>query len=211
MVFPCRLIRNHQKGIGNTIMAFTFTLMGLPQCGKTTVGMNYMNLIGQEDGFVFLDGDIVRTELQNLDFSQTARINHIKYIAYMCRLVNELGVNVIAAFSLPNDKIRQTFKKHCLTSKFIWCKAELDKMVERAKADPSKYQRNSKDTPEAVIKRTLSNGMWETPLQPDLILDTTDCEIDKFGVGNNRSEEINMLLGFYIWSCLHPKNHVFIQ
>lgn len=98
---------------------FVLWFTGLPCSGKTTVADEIAKKL-KNNGLKIerLDGDIVRKSLSSdLGFSKQDRIENIKRIIFVSKLLSRNGVGVIATFISPYKEIRNQARKE--TTNFI--------------------------------------------------------------------------------------------
>jgi len=97
-------------------VAYTIWLTGLPSSGKTTIAKELLKSIDA----VHLDGDVVRKSLtKDLGFSNMDRTENIRRVSSVCKLFNDEGINVIASFVSPTNKMREMARKNIEPNKFI--------------------------------------------------------------------------------------------
>lgn len=93
--------------------ALTIWMSGLSGSGKSTIA----NLIEEkliDLGYhtYILDGDNTRMGLNNdLGFSEESRIENIRRVSEVCKLMNDAGLIVICSFISPFEKNREQAKK----------------------------------------------------------------------------------------------------
>ena len=91
---------------------FTVWLTGLPCAGKSTIGRGLQQLLEQR-GYPtqLLDGDEVRLRLsKGLGFSKEDRNENISRIAYVAKLLTEVGGVAIVAAVSPYQEARESAK-----------------------------------------------------------------------------------------------------
>ena len=98
----------------------TIWMSGLSGSGKSTIS-NLLETILNEQGYhtYTLDGDNTRLGLnKGLGFSEEDRIENIRRVAEVCKLMNEAGLIVICSFISPFEKNR-TQAKEIIGENFI--------------------------------------------------------------------------------------------
>lgn len=98
----------------------TIWMSGLSGSGKSTIA-NQLETILNEQGYhtYTLDGDNTRLGLnKGLGFSEEDRIENIRRVAEVCKLMNEAGLIVICSFISPFEKNR-TQAKEIIGENFI--------------------------------------------------------------------------------------------
>ena len=99
-----------EERLKQTAKVIWFT--GLSGSGKTTVSSALEKKLFEIGYFTqLLDGDNIRTGINNnLGFSQEDRLENIRRIAEVSKLIMNCGVIVLCAFISPTDKIRNMAK-----------------------------------------------------------------------------------------------------
>jgi adenylylsulfate kinase len=80
-------------------------VMGLPGSGKTTLASELVNLLNAK----WLNADKIRTELNDWDFSEEARLRQAKRMSEYADKYKEEGYHVVADFICPLPKSREIF------------------------------------------------------------------------------------------------------
>jgi adenylyl-sulfate kinase len=100
--------------------SMTIWMSGLSGSGKSTIANqleNSLNLMGYHT--YILDGDNTRLGLnKNLGFSEEDRIENIRRVSEVCKLLNDAGIIVICSFISPFEKNR-TQAKEIIGDRFI--------------------------------------------------------------------------------------------
>ena len=93
--------------------AFTIWLTGLSGAGKSTIANELeKRLFAMGKYTMLLDGDNIRIGLnRNLGFSQQDRIENIRRIAEVSKLMNDAGLIVITSFISPYRADRRNARK----------------------------------------------------------------------------------------------------
>jgi len=151
--------------------ARTLWLTGLSASGKTTLA----NAVAQrltDRGIVckVLDGDELRNGLcAGLGYSREDRRENIRRAAEACRLLNSVGVVVIAALISPYREDRESARQIIGLSAFreIWIAAPLSVCEDR---DPKGLYRKARSG--EIRGFTGVDDPYEVPIDPYLALDT---------------------------------------
>jgi len=169
----------------------TFWFTGLPCSGKTTVA----DIVAEESKsyksikVVRLDGDVVRKGLcKDLGFSKEDRRINLERIGYICKLLNDNDIIVLATFVSPYKDIRQWLKDTIGDEQFVevFCKCSVEECIKR----------DVKGMYAKAIKGEIKNftgvsDPFEDPESPEIILDT------EFGNADNCGREILERILYY--------------
>jgi adenylylsulfate kinase len=167
---PIQHIIDETEGTLLMNKGLTVWFTGLPCSGKSTLArLLHRKLKGAQIGSEILDGDEVRQRLtKGLGFSKEDRIENVRRVAYVAKLLTRNGVIAIAALISPYRAVRDEIKQdigRCLEV-FVDCPVEVCKdrdvkgMYKKAMAGEIK-QFTGVDDP------------YEIPLHPDLLLSTS--------------------------------------
>jgi adenylylsulfate kinase len=101
--------------------AFTIWMSGLSGSGKSTIANNLeFTLYSMNYHTYILDGDNTRLGLnKDLGFSEEDRIENIRRVAEVCKLMNDAGLIVICSFISPFKKNRDQAREIIGEDKFI--------------------------------------------------------------------------------------------
>jgi adenylylsulfate kinase len=101
--------------------AFTIWMSGLSGSGKSTIANNLeFTLHSMSYHTYILDGDNTRLGLnKDLGFSEEDRIENIRRVAEVCKLMNDAGLIVICSFISPFKKNRDQAREIIGEDKFI--------------------------------------------------------------------------------------------
>lgn len=173
---PLLNITNHdreallkQKG---KIIWFT----GLSGAGKSTLANALEVALHQQGKYTFfLDGDIVRQGLnQDLGFSNEDRIENIRRIAHIAKLMLDAGLIVICAFISPFQRERDLARGLAGDDRFI--EIYLNTSLETC------AQRDTKGLYQKASAGTLNNlsgigSDYQAPTHPEITLNTAEYSI----------------------------------
>ncbi|MGM0597519.1 MAG: adenylyl-sulfate kinase [Myxococcota bacterium] len=151
---------------------------GLSGSGKSTIAVELEKNLLQQGKLSFrLDGDNIRHGLNSdLGFSTSDRIENIRRIGEVAKLMSEAGLIVLASFITPLRQIREDLKKTIGKDKLkiIYVKASLQVCQTR---DPKGlYQKVNAGK---ITEFTGISSPWEEPENPFLVLDTEKYNINK--------------------------------
>lgn len=167
-----RSFRENQ--LGQTARTIWFT--GLSGSGKSTLANALeKRLVALGKHTMLLDGDNVRIGLnRNLGFSETDRIENIRRIAEVAKLMNDAGLIVLTSFISPftNDRRRA---KEIIGDSFteIYVSTPLEECERRDVKGLYAAARAGR-----IEQFTGISSPYEVPTQPDYIIDTTGRDLD---------------------------------
>lgn len=151
---------------------------GLSGSGKTTVSSALEKKLFEMGYFTqLLDGDNIRTGINNnLGFSQEDRLENIRRIAEISKLIMNCGVIVLCAFISPTDKIRNMAKSIIGEDDFI--EVFVDTPIEVCEQRDVKglYEKARK----GIIKDfTGVSAPFDKPADSDVVIDTSLVLLDE--------------------------------
>lgn len=158
-----------QKVMGHKSYCLWFT--GLSGSGKSSLA-NIIEIKLFELGLhtFVLDGDKIRSGLcKDLSFSDIDRSENIRRVAHVSKLFVDAGIIVLSSFISPFSKDR-TFAKNLISEeKFyeIYCKCPIN--ICEARSEKGVYEKARKNK---ITNFTGISSAYETPKNPDLIIDT---------------------------------------
>jgi len=148
---------------------FTVWLTGLPCSGKTTLAKlleKHLERCGHRT--VVFDGDEVRDRLsKGLGFSKEDRIENIRRISYVCRLVTQLDGVAIAAAISPHRSARKEARREIGNLVEVYVKCSIEKCIKRDVK--GHYQKALQGK---IQNFTGVSDPYEEPLKPDIVVDT---------------------------------------
>ena len=151
---------------------------GLSGSGKSTLAFALEEKLFSKGIQVFtLDGDGIRLGLnKNLGFDQNDRSENLRRIAEVAKLMNQAGLVVLAAFISPFDADRMMIKHIVGSDKFVevFVSTPLDICAER---DPKGLYKKAVEG--TIPEFTGVSSPYETPLKPDISVDTTNTSTDE--------------------------------
>jgi len=117
-----------------------------------------------------LDGDVVRKGLtSDLGFTNKDRTENIRRISHVCKILNNKGINVIASFISPTEKIRSMAKENVKPYRFILVHVNCSLEICIARDPKGLYK---KALAGEISKFTGISAPYEEPKKPDVILNT---------------------------------------
>jgi len=165
----CRNI--NQKG-----MVIWFT--GLSGSGKSTIAIELEKELVQRRKIVYrLDGDNIRQGLNSdLGFSEEDRNENIRRIAEVAALFKDAGVITLVSFISPYRKMREFARKRSGREGFyeVYVKADIETCSHR---DPKGLYEKAKKG--EICNFTGVSSVYETPDNPELVLDTTVLSVEE--------------------------------
>ncbi len=183
-----------QSGIGPEQRArrvgqrpFAVWLTGLPHSGKSSVAYALEQaLFDRGYHALVLDGELLRAGVsRDLGFSAADRAEHTRRAAELVRMFLDQGLIVIGAFVSPSEQIRDNARSivgparflevHCDSPLEVCESRDVERLFERARRGE-------------IANVTGIDQPYETPLQPDLRLDTAAT-----GVAPNVARLVDLL------------------
>lgn len=155
----------------------TVWLTGLSGAGKSTLAEEVRcRLLLEGRPVCIIDGDVVRTGLSSdLGFDATARMENVRRVAEMCKLINASGVIAVAALISPTRKSRALAKQIVGESSFVevYVSAALEVCEKR---DPKGLYERARTG--AITRFTGISDAYEPPEKALLELNTAEMSID---------------------------------
>ena len=167
-----RQIRSRQK----EQMPATLWLTGLSGAGKSTLANELeKRLVAMGRHTMLLDGDNIRHGLnKNLGFKEADRVENIRRVAEVARLMNDAGLIVITAFISPYEKDRQNAKE-IIGESFI--EIFLNTPIEICEARDVKGLYHKARAGE-IPNFTGISSPYEPPADPHIEIDTGSLSIE---------------------------------
>ena len=155
-----------------------FWLCGLSGSGKSTLAIELeKDLASQSIHSIVLDGDNLRSTLnQDLGFSEGDRMENLRRVSEVAKLLAGNGVVVIVSFITPLEKFRQQAKSIIGSSDYfeVYVRASFETCQQRdvkglyAKVSDGK-----------ISDFTGKDSSFEEPNNPWLTIDTENQDLDK--------------------------------
>lgn len=154
----------------------TWWLTGLPASGKSTLAQALkLRLNDSNLSACVLDGDVIRLGLSSdLDFSPEGRTEQIRRTAEIAKLLNNQGIWVAVALVSPIKKAREMARSIVGPHRFIEVFVSTSLEVCASRDPKGLYARAKTDN---KLGLTGPQSAFESPVQPELILDTARIEI----------------------------------
>jgi adenylylsulfate kinase len=149
-------------------------LTGLSGAGKSTLAEGVKNLLEKHSlKVVIIDGDVYRKTLcKDLGFSKEDRMENIRRLGKAAwSLKDQADIIMIAAIN-PFEEIRNELKEN-YAAKTVWIKCEMPVLIDRDTKGLYKRALLHDDHPDKLFNLTGVNDTYETPLSPDLVIDTS--------------------------------------
>ncbi|OPJ61432.1 adenylyl-sulfate kinase [Clostridium oryzae] len=166
--------RSNQKGQ----KAKTIWLTGLSGAGKSTIANEIeKRLFAVGKHTMTLDGDNVRLGLnKNLGFKEADRIENIRRIAEVAKLMNDAGLIVIASFVSPYERDRVNAKEIIGSDDFIevYVSTSVEECERRDVKGLYKKARNGE-----IPNFTGISSAYEVPVNPNITIDTSELSIEE--------------------------------
>lgn len=156
----------------------TVLLTGLPAAGKTPIANAVERMLFDRGRAVaVIDGQNMRRGLsRDLGFSVDDRSENVRRAAEVAKTLNNAGLITVAAFVAPHEAVRQKAAEVVGRERFVvahvaapveWCREHDDQGV-YAKADSGE-----------ITGFPGVSADYETPAEPDLVLNTHELSIDE--------------------------------
>jgi bifunctional enzyme CysN/CysC len=175
---PSALDRGHRwRATGQAGATIWFT--GLPASGKSTIAVAVERALVESGRVAYLlDGDNLRHGLSDdLGFSPGDRTENIRRVGHLTRLLADAGVVALASLVSPLKSDRETARALNDAAKLPFIEVYVaTALTECAKRDPKGlYARALRGE---LTGLTGVDAPYEPPEHPDLVLDTTDADVD---------------------------------
>jgi bifunctional enzyme CysN/CysC len=153
-------------------------LTGLSGAGKSTIA-NAAEKILHDQGFrtYILDGDNIRHGLsKDLGFTVSDRVENIRRIAEVAKIMMDAGIIVLTAFISPFRAERDMAKEMFESEDFkeIYIDVPLELAEER---DPKGLYKKARQG--ELPNFTGIDSIYESPINPDLTLNTKDMSVEE--------------------------------
>lgn len=171
-------INKKLRSIHKNQNAITIWFTGLSGSGKTTLANaleKRLFSIGKHT--MLLDGDNIRHGLnKNLGFSEQDRIENIRRIAEVSKLMNDAGIITITSFISPYESDRENAKHIIGKENFVevYVSTSIEECEKRDVKGLYKKARNNE-----IINFTGIDSPYEIPKNSDIEIDTTNKSIDE--------------------------------
>ena len=166
---------NREERLGQK--AVTIWLTGLSGAGKSTLANEVeKRLFAMGKYTMLLDGDNVRMGLnQNLGFSEEDRVENIRRIAEVSKLMNDAGLIVLTSFISPFRQDRRN-AKNIIGERFVevYISTPLEECEKGDVKGLYKKARNGE-----ISNFTGITSPYEAPEHPDITVDTSKYSLEE--------------------------------
>jgi adenylylsulfate kinase len=163
-----------EERLGQHARVIWFT--GLLSSGKTTLACSLAEELAKRGYFCqVLDGDILRSGINNdLGFSMNDRHENIRRAAEISRLLLNNGIIVLCSFISPTINIREKAREIIGSQDFteVWLSTSLEVCEKRDTHGLYRKARMGE-----VKNLTGIDSVYEPPVNPDIIIDTSSGDI----------------------------------
>lgn len=171
------ITRQHRAGrMEQTPVTIWFT--GLSGAGKSTLANELekrLNLMGRYT--MLLDGDNVRMGLnKDLGFREKDRVENIRRISEVAKLMNDAGLIVLTSFISPYLADRENARDIIGKESFIEVYVSTP-MEECERRDVKKLYQKAREG--EIPNFTGVNSPYEAPVNPDIAIDTSNKSVDE--------------------------------
>lgn len=162
--------KNHRNGV--------FWLYGLSGAGKSTLAMAAAHAVNADGHrMVILDGDYLRSGLcHDLRFSPEDRLENVRRTAEVAKLLCRQGFIVLAALMTPHENMRQLARAIVGKEHFNEIYVKCDFVTCARRDTKGLYARAANGELSHFTGKDL---VFEEPLTPDLVLDTTRQSVEE--------------------------------
>ena len=169
--------RDHHANLKNQ-KPLVLWMTGLSGSGKSTIANAVEKKLAQMNYHTFLlDGDNIRLGLnKDLGFTDTDRIENIRRVGEVAKLMTDAGLIVITAFISPFRSERQMVRDMIATGEFIEVFIDTPLSVAEARDVKGLY---AKARSGQIKNFTGIDSPYEPPVDPDVHIDTTAFSIDE--------------------------------
>ena len=166
---------NREERLGQK--AVTIWLTGLSGAGKSTLANEVeKRLFAMGKYTMLLDGDNVRMGLnQNLGFSEEDRVENIRRIAEVSKLMNDAGLIVLTSFISPFRQDRRN-AKNIIGERFVEVYISTP-LVECEKRDVKGLYKKARNG--EISNFTGITSPYEAPEHPDITVDTSKYSLEE--------------------------------
>ncbi len=182
-IFPefHRFLNRHDKEVLLDQQGLAIWMCGLSGSGKSTIANAAERVLHQQGRFtIILDGDNLRTGLNtNLGFSDEDRLENIRRIAELTKILVNNGVIVFISAITPRGELRDLARGIVGEENLfeVYVKASFEACEKRdVKGLYAKAARGE------IANFTGRDNSFEPPLNPDLTLDTEQTTIEEAAI-----------------------------
>jgi bifunctional enzyme CysN/CysC len=152
-------------------------MTGLSGAGKSTLAMALQRALFQRGIDVYtLDGDNIRNGLnRDLGFGERERVENLRRVAEVAKILADAGVIVISAFIAPTAAVRKSARE-IIGSGFHEVFIDADLSVCEGRDTKGLYAKARRGE---IPDFTGINSPWEAPLRPELIIHSGNQTLDE--------------------------------
>ena len=164
------------ENLGQTPATLWFT--GLSGAGKSTLANLLEKKLSVEGKHtMLLDGDNIRLGInRDLSFSEEDRIENIRRVAEISKLMNDAGLIVLTSFISPMRLDRQNARDLIGKDSFIEIYVKTD-LAECEKRDVKGLYKKARSG--QITNFTGISAPYEEPLHPEIVVDTSKLSIEE--------------------------------
>jgi len=160
-------------------MTFTLWFMGRPASGKSTLAKRVETVLRDEEYTIEnFDGDEIRTNLHpELGFTKEDRAINNRRTAFIAKLLNRNGINVVNAMITPFRESQQEAREIIeQESEFVlvYVKCSVERASER---DPKNLYEQAQEG--QLENFTGVNHPFQEPHNPEIVVDTESQSVDE--------------------------------
>lgn len=165
-----------EKLLGQKGVVYWFT--GLSGSGKSTLAGAFEEVLHQRGVHTFLlDGDNIRTGLcSDLDFSEASRIENIRRLGEVCKLMVDAGMVVLTAFISPFQSDRDSVRSKLAPGDFVEVYVDTPLEVCEQRDVKGLYK---KARAGVIPHFTGISSPYEPPINPEITLQTQDKTVSE--------------------------------
>ena len=156
----------------------TIWFTGLSGAGKSTLANALEKRLSVRGRYtMLLDGDNIRMGInKNLGFEEKDRIENIRRVAEVAKLMNDAGLIVLTAFISPYRSDRENAREIIGSDSFIevYVSTSIDECERRDVKGLYKKARNGQ-----IPNFTGISSPYEPPERPEIVIDTEKCDVDQ--------------------------------
>jgi adenylylsulfate kinase len=170
-------------------------LFGLSGAGKTTLAQEVKNeLLNKNFKVEIIDGDEYRKIIcRDLSFTKDDRIENIRRLGFIGNVLARNGIIAILSAISPYEVAREELKNQYKNVYCIWLDCPIEELIRRDTKGLYHRALLPGNDPDKITNLTGINDVFETPENPDMIIDTK---------GNDITQAKNRLLDF-IYEKIH--------
>ena len=153
-------------------------MTGLSGSGKSTIANAVEKQLAQKGFNTFLlDGDNIRHGLnKDLGFTEADRIENIRRIGEVSKLMTDAGLIVITAFISPFQSERDMVREMVDAGEFVEIFIDTPLQIAETRDVKGLY---AKARAGELKNFTGVDSPYETPLKPEIVIDTSELSVDR--------------------------------